>query len=240
MRVNSALSSLSICDRGGKAFEEEALKLGLPYHLASKNYFADCAPETVFVFSFNFDAQMRPRYYHKRHGWELIFEPRGTTIVDLLTLDAAEFERQIRATSGLTDADREHILTVSRHIRSDYISRRPGTEEKLAAIRDMIERIPIGSRLVLLLDDPRIRSADNELAHQEYIAALNRSIASIAAEYPYVGLVDFANAIDDPEQIQVGGNHYDRVVYFTAANMILKALRQLPPRAQAEELLLAV
>jgi len=52
MRVDSAIASLSICDRRGALFEEEALRLGLPYELAAKDYFADCPPGAAFVFSF--------------------------------------------------------------------------------------------------------------------------------------------------------------------------------------------
>jgi len=184
----------------------------------------------------SFDAQLRPRYYHKRHGWELIFEPRGTSIVDLSTLDEATFAATIGGAKVLSDLDRQHIFAVEKCIRADYTSRRPTNEQKLSAIQEVIERIPIGSKMIILTDHPCARSDTGEPAFQEHIAKLNREIAAIARDYPYVGLADFAQAIDDPKQIQVGGNHYDRVVYFQMAQMILARLRTLPAKEESGKL----
>jgi FkbH-like protein len=239
MRVNSALASLSICDRRGALFEKEALELGIPYDLAAKDYFANCPPGTVFIFSFNFDAQARPRYYHKRHGWELIFEPRGTSIVDLFRLDHAAFAEAIRESKALSDTDRKHALAVEGRMRADYTSWIPTEQQRLSAIREVIERVPFGSKMIILSDYHSVRSASGELVRQEHIETLNREIAAIASDYPYVGLIDFAQAIDNPTQIQVGGNHYDRIVYFRMAQLIIAELRNLPTKEEVARLKLA-
>ncbi len=52
--------------------------------------------------------------------------------------------------------------------------------------------------------------------------------------YPYVALVPFSECIDSDEQVQIGGNHYDRIVYLRAAERIVAALKGMTGRVARE------
>jgi hypothetical protein len=51
---------------------------------------------------------------------------------------------------------------------------------------------------------------------------------------PFVAIVGFDSFIMNEDEIQMGGNHYDRMVYFRVADEIVKRVRSLPAKNTGE------
>jgi hypothetical protein len=84
--------------------------------------------------------------------------------------------------------------------------------------------------LIFLQDDIRTRAGDGEIKTLDYLSEFNEMVRNLASDFSYVGTTSFTNAIHDESEIQVGGNHYNRLVYFRAAQDVLKIAARLTPK----------
>jgi hypothetical protein len=230
LHVNSVSFLVSAAQRCHEEFAQEARAMNLPFNLMAFNYFADAPQGTIFVLNNSLDApRWYPRYYHKEHGWEVICEPHGTWNIDL-TLDTDE-EILSKKSDAVRSEAIPHLLKVAAHMRKNY---RRGFRSDNAALcrqmKELIEKVPAGSKLIFLQDDIRTRAGDGEIKTLDYLSEFNEMVRNLASDFSYVGTTSFTNAIHDESEIQVGGNHYNRLVYFRAAQDVLKIAARLTPK----------
>jgi FkbH-like protein len=229
VRINSAVLALSAFARSRDEFADEALALGLPVDLMAGDYFADAPDGTVFIFSSGLDSGNGFRYRHRRRGWEICVHP-ASCVMDFNAVSDDELRDTLR--SRLGDEALEHNARVAQHIRANYETIHwLSDDESAAKMRTLIEHTPDGSKLVFLLDHDWMRSPrDGVLRHAPFVTQYNALVRSIAKQYPYVATVSFTDVIDSEDQVQVGGNHYDRLVYVKTGGLVVDAIRHLPPK----------
>jgi len=96
-------------------------------------------------------------------------------------------------------------------------------------MRDFFDRIPTGSKVILILDDDRVRERDG-VRPASWVRHYSSLIRSVVAQYSFAATASFTDSICSEEEIQQGGNHYDRMVYYRMAENILSAIRAVPAK----------
>jgi hypothetical protein len=223
VRVNGSSLLLSASDRRGPLFEQEASRLGIPYPMLVSNFFSETPKGTLFVFGGQLDIDNSFRYRHKLHGWEIFVEAHGLWNVNLVTTPAEEIERFIE-TLDFDTTVKNRIRHLGNHIRENYeniVFR--GDTSLVDLMHELFARVPIGSKLILLLDHQRVRDSDGNVMNSTCVQDYADRIRSIAMPFPFVGVVSFDNAVENDDDIRIGGNHYDRMVYYRMAQCIVRA-----------------
>lgn len=234
--LNSCALAVSTFDRTESEFSEEAKALGVPADVLAGDYFADAPPGTAIIFSGALDggrfSDYQPYYQHAHHGWELSFELAKCW--DVTTLPEGAFERLLEERKGYDEGARLHLTEVTRHMRRNYRTAPPMSDERRAAtLRALLEHVPVGAKLILLLDHDRQRvqgivQPDPRTAHY------NELVRSIVREYPYAQAVCFSDFVDGDEQVLEGGNHYHRVVYLKLAERLAESIERLPRKRASD------
>lgn len=232
IRLNSCFLLLSAVDHTGNAFDEEMALLGIPAPLMGTGYFRDAPEGTVFVFSGSIDAfGGAHRVRHRLHGWE-IHATSGDS-ADFISSSDEDISRLI--TKAKSETARRQLEFATRHIRENYET--VGGDWRCAlqaAMEELVQRVPDGCKLVFLLDDERRRSKTAGLRIKRERIRYNEWVRSFVEPFPFVGVAAFADAIRNEDEILHGGNHYDRMVYWRAAETIVEVARQLAPRKNGE------
>ena len=158
--INSCALAVSAFDRTESEFSEEAKALGVPADFLAGDYFADAPPGTAIVFSGALDggrfSDQHQNYQHAHHGWELAFDLAKCW--DVTTLSEGAFERLVEEQEGYDERTRLHFTEVARHVRRNYRTVRPMSDGRRAAtLRALLEHVPVGAKLILLLDHDRQR-----------------------------------------------------------------------------------
>ena len=232
VRINGAALALSLFDRNSAEFADESEALHLPFDLMARDFFAGAAFGTVFIFSCGLDARGRFRYRHRKRGWEIVLEPMGCPALDFNTGAEEKLLEQLESSQHKDTAHFDNLVNAARHIRANYDTVASITDEqKEAALRALIHRVPVDSKFIILLDHDRVRGEDGILRTAHYVTQYNSLVISVAKDYPFVATVSFTDAIDSEDQIQAGGNHYDRVVYLRIAERLVEAVRKLSSKA---------
>jgi FkbH-like protein len=228
--TNATPLLLSACGRHGPALACEAEALGIPYDLLVSDYFAAVPPGTAFVFAGGSDGYKRIRYRHRRHGWEIRADPEGLQRFNVFEHTGAELEAKLDQFVR-PGVHREQAGRFARHVKAQYDPVAGETEADVEThTRALLDRIPPGSKLVLILDSPRIRVRGDALHIWAPRRAYNLQIARLLANCPFAAALGFDDCIHAEEEIFQGGNHFDRKVYFRMAEAILDALRGLRPK----------
>ncbi len=228
-RVNGSSLLLSAADRSGPEFEKEAAALGVPHPMLVTDYFRNSPRGTAFVFGGQMDSGAY-RYRHKVHGWEIFIEPHGLSGLNLATASIDEINHQIENLEFSEEAKKE-IASVAKHVHENYESITFRSEEVLPGyMHEIFARIPEDSKLVIVLDHERVRDMDGSVRDATWMKAYPPLIRSIAEPFPFVGVVSFGDHVQSDDEIHVGGNHYDRMVYYRLAEAIVSKLRSLQPK----------
>jgi hypothetical protein len=235
VRVNSAEIALSVFDRRPDDFAAEAVALSLPIELAARDYFDAVSFGAAFVFSCGFDARSAPRYRHRTQGWLVALEILGDPAFNLATASAEEVAARLSGRPPHILAQKARIEAVAAHLRQNYSTEPLDAGRRAGALRALIDRVPLGSSLVLVLDHDQVRGDDGVLRDARFVTDYNRTARSIAGEASWTATVCFSDAIEREDEIQVGGNHYERMVYFRLTQAIIAALRTTPARAHQAE-----
>lgn len=232
--LNSCALAVSAFDRTESEFAEEAKALGVPADVLAGNYFAGAPPGTAIIFSGALDAdRFSVLYYkHELHDWELAFELAGCW--DVTALSEGEFASLVEQRAGLDETTRLHLTEVAQHVRRNYRAAPPMSDGRRAAtLRALLEHVPVGAKFILLLDHDRRREGgvihtDPRTTHYNDLAR------SIVCDHPYAQTVCFSDFVDDDEQVQDGGNHYDRVVYLKLAEQVAEVIERLPRKRESD------
>jgi FkbH-like protein len=232
VRVNGASLLLSACDRAGPAFMQEAAALRIPYEMLVSRYFQDPPEGTVFVFGGQYDCPGPHRYRHRIHGWEIKIEPQGLGNLDVVKMSDDELARKLDEIKA-TPSNKDEISAVAWHIHSHYESiPHPNEDELSNSMRALFDRVPTGSKLVIILDDERYRGNEGNLKHAAWVKKYSERIRKFSAAYHFVAIASFTDCIENEDEIFVGGNHYDRKVYFRMAQYISSKILCLPVKQE--------
>lgn len=233
VRINSAVLALELTGRDPAGFAAEAALLGLPEHMNAVDIFGDVPPGTAYVFNCTFDSSRIPLYRHRTRGWVLHAEPQTFSWMQLNVVPEARLVETMAEHPHLTAEQQDQLLRVRRHIAENYVNIRPVSEAGYAdAMRGLIDRVPNGSRFIIALDHDEVCTHDKQVVRLPQITRYAAIMREVAAEYPYVGVVSFADVLQGPHEIQKGGgNHYDRHVYLRFAERVIEVLRRLPARS---------
>jgi FkbH-like protein len=234
MLLNSCALAVSAFARTESEFSEEAKALGVPADVLAGDYFADAPPGTAIVFSGGLDAdRFSVLYYqHARRGWELAFELAGCW--DVTALPEGAFERLVAEREGCDERTRLHLSEVARHMRRNYRTAAPMSDgRRAAALRALLEHVPVGAKFIVLLDHHRRREG-GVIQSDPRTTHYNELVKSIVREYPYAHVVCFSDFVDDDEQVQDGGNHYHRVVYLKLAQRLAESIERLPRKREPD------
>ena len=229
VRINSGALLLSACKHTGPEFEREMASFGIPFSLLGSDFF-DAPAGTVFIFSGAYDAEAgQYRYRHRVHGWDVKIEVNGLPL-NFVSVD----EEQIRELENMnfTPEAKRQVQFVARHIRNNYESVEGVSGAALDDImRDFLDRIPNGCKLIVLLDDDRVRTQDNKLIKAPWTTKYNDRMKMIVESCPFASAVSLGDFIQNDEEIQRGGNHYERMVYCRAADKIIEIVRKLSAKS---------
>jgi FkbH-like protein len=237
VRINSAPLALSMFDRNPQEFHKEAEALGLPLDLTSRDFLSGARTGAAFIFNCGRDAGAGYWYRHKKNGWQIMLEVMASPDIDLHATSEEELRSRLEAQRRFTSEYLHQIYSTAKHIRTCYERVSDLSDaHRLANMRELIERIPGGSKLVILLDHDVTRASDGTLISATFVSRYNALMSSVAKEYPYVATVSFSDAIENDSQIQIGGNHYDRLVYLNMTRCILDAIRRVSTKAQTAAL----
>ena len=204
--------------------------LGFSSPLMGTRYFQDVPEGTIFVF----DGGMDPfkgirRVRHRLHGWEIHVTCRGGS--EIMASSEEEIARTLRGAKS--DDERRQLELVTRHIRENYEVVEEEKADSLArAMKKLVNRVPQGSKLIILLDDERRRTPRGEIRIKRERARYNEWVRTFAERIPFVGVVSFADVIEDEDEILEGGNHYARLVYWRASEKIVEVARELKPNTR--------
>jgi hypothetical protein len=231
VRINSAPLALSMFDRSPAVFAAEAESLGMPLELAARDFFADAPTGTAFVLSCGFDAGDSRRMRHKQHGWQVAVEINGDPQFNLVRASADEVAVLLEQRPHLRPPQKERISRIAAHLREHY-SYHVGMSESMRRyyLQSLIDRVPEGSRLILVLDHDEIRHPDGIIRPAKFVRDYNTFVRDAVRSASYVAAVAFSDAITSHGDIQKGGNHYERMVYLRVAQAIVSKLQELPAR----------
>jgi FkbH-like protein len=228
-RIDSAPVALSTFNRSAAEFAAEAKALGLPAEVSAADYMAAAPPGTAFIFNFGLDAGRATRYRHRAHGWQVVLHPGANQHIDLTTATDAELQLlPVRDAANGT----AHLMRIALHLRTHYESvGRLTHAERARDTRALIERVPPSCRLVILLNHAEVRGKDDLVRQAPAVAKHNQAMVELARDYEWVATASFSDVIHDPSEIQVGGNHYERIVILRMAQLLAETIRNLPGRA---------
>ena len=237
VRVNGARLAASAFERSPAAFSDEAAALGIPLDLTARDFMADAPEGTAFVLNFGFDALGGYFYRHKTQGWEILLEPMTLPAVNLH--DKSDEELTVLLNNKGLPAHRiEAVLSVAAHIRDNYDRVRfESDDQRHAAIIRLIEKIPYGCKAILLLNHDRVRFDDGNIYAATNITRYNDTIKEVTCRFPFTTTVSFGQFISSDDQIKLGGNHYDRSVFYQTSAKIVETIRTLPTRKNADDII---
>lgn len=234
-RTEDSTTLLEICDRDRDMFSAEADALGLAIDLEAVNFLASVDTPTLFVFNLSADAHWSPKIRHKTKGWRLVLGPRfGSQLMGANFVDLPEDQlvSLLSANSAYTEEQRQHIIKVASHIRENYELAPPLSDaEKLANAREIIRRVPVGSKLIFAVnhDKWRPRYPSDEVWGSPAITKYAASMRKLAAEYPYVRVVSYSQVITTLDDMRDGW-HYSRETYLKFSQLLVETAKSLAPR----------
>jgi FkbH-like protein len=234
-RLNGISLLLSAVDSESSDFDAEMARLKLPSNLMKSGLFNEANGSVVLVVSVALDShRTSPRYRHKANGWIIRTEINGLTMTNLVKTDAHALRQEIESSHHNTEA-KAAFLPIVDHLRANYESvDGPDDIEFQCLCMSLTERMVQGAKLVVLLDAERYRHADQKVKPAPWMTRFNNMVRRVFEDIPFVAIVGFDSFISDEEEIQMGGNHYDRMVYFRVAEEIVKKVRNMPAKTSEE------
>jgi hypothetical protein len=224
LRVNSPAFVLTGRRAGREAVAAEAAALGLPAELLPTDYLVDAPRNTLFLFNGALDRADAPSRFRRRSdGWEFAASPLGRTLTDL---DGAADAPPAPIQAGQGDLARIRERTDTLYDRVG-----PTTDaERIAAMRELIEAIPSGGRLIVLLYHDRTRDKGGPVVPQPQVGRYNAAMQKLVDHAPYARFLSFSEVVKDDAEVLPGANHYARMVYARMAALIRRTARSMPAR----------
>lgn len=232
VRFNSAVIFENMCQRTEEEFEAEAKLLGLPLDLSAGDIITKSAYGSAIVFNLSRDCGPHKCYRHKTHGWMLWVEP-GMAALNLVETSEDEllnFLNEHASATFLASIEKDHVLSVARHLRENYEVIIVPESERIQMARDLINRVPSGSKFIIALDHDEVRNRHLEIVKHPHITRYTEKMRKLVSEFSYAEVVSFSDVLTGHDELQVGGNHYNRPVYLKFSEKLVKVLQSLSPR----------
>lgn len=237
-RLNGLDLVHSYTERLGPGFEDEAALLGMPQNLGAFDLFGNAPEGTVLVVNCSRDMSIGiSQFRHKEHQWVVTVTAAARPNLNLVSTDWAEVQAQLDDAFRADPEARKGVEAVAVHLRDAYaFEQKPFSINAVeAGIRRLIDRVQPGCRIVFVVDHHVVRDLAGRLRTLPGLPQARERVRAIAAEFPFVGVVSFTDAIASDDEIQQGGNHYDRPVYVRAAEALSTCIAGLRPRSPASE-----
>ena len=106
-------------------------------------------------------------------------------------------------------------------------------------VRQIIESIPAGSKFIIAVDHDEATISDPSAPGGVVILPLPmrtdwlKLMRELAAPYLYCGVLSYTEALNCREDIEGGGNHYARVVYYRFAKRVVELAGTLEVKPNA-------
>jgi len=176
----------------------------------------------MFVFSGGMDANSNHRYKHREFGWEISIEINGRGYLNFINSPREEIDTIIQAMPN--DVEKARFISVLEHVRNNYEVVVHDDSYIKSQMLELFDVIPARSKLVIILDAECVRLHDGTIKDAPWVTNYNRMIKSILSFGSNVFLVSFGDFIQNENEIHVGGNHYDRMVYARLSRAICEAV----------------
>jgi len=231
VRVNGSSLLLSACDRATPEFAREVAILDLPYSLMTNRFF-DAPPDgALFVLGAQLDNPRSGRLRHRRRGWEIVLDPHGLEEFDWMGASEADLAERIASRDFSPEAEMS-VQATTRHLRANYEQIAFDTERDLPACLERIfDRLSLGSRVILMTDHSRVRLERDRVVPATWTELYRRIVGEVAARHDFVSVASFEDHVRDDDEICMGGNHYNRMVYYRMAEAIVAAARAIPGKS---------
>jgi hypothetical protein len=129
-----------------------------------------------------------------------------------------------------TDAQRADLHEVGPYAIANFETDSLSYARLMELTRELVERAPIGSRIIFVTDHKQAREDDGSLTPLVQIDKLAGRYREMALDYPFVETASFDEVIRSDEEIQIGGNHYNREVYLRLAELLAARASTMPRR----------
>jgi hypothetical protein len=228
VHFDSAVYVLDTCNRDVELFSREAEVLGLPIELMAQDIIADRSHGCAYIFNFSKDCFPQRSYQHKVHGWKFWIDPASIGFFNFVETSDEELVKCVNDRVPLDT--REHILRAARHIKENYDVLIVDEAERIRHIRELIERIPSGSKFIIAMNHDEIRDDELNIVPLTFMTRYTGMIRELADEYSYVGVASFSEAVRCHDEIHPGANHYSRPVFLRFAERVVEVLGDLSPK----------
>ncbi len=230
---DSAMFMADICRRDIEMYRPEAAILGLPLHMTANDFIGNAPPGTAFILNFSRDAASIKVYQHKIHKWRFWVEPSTTGELNLVEASEEALVARLdeRARESTSAGMNEQLIRAARHLRENYDSVVFDEAERVRSIHWIIDRMPPGCKLIMTTYHDEMRLKNREIRPLPYMTRFTQLLREIAAAYPFVGVVSFAEAVTNHDELLPGGNHYSRPVFVRFIQRVLEVLGGLGAKA---------
>jgi FkbH-like protein len=229
-RVNSALLMLSANARHTPEFAAECAALGVPAAMLTSDLLAPSGETLCLVLGFQLDNGNVKFYRHKTHNWLLHIEPHGVG-VDLVSTSEEKLIEIIKSRHYSPEAT-ERVITTAFHIHRNYTALVFDQNfDTVSVTRAFLKHVPDGARVVMITDHDRVRVDENKVIGAPWAVEYRKLLETAIADLPHVAIQRFSDCISGDEEINIGGNHYNRLVYQRMGEQIVEKLKRLPGKA---------
>ena len=85
--------------------------------------------------------------------------------------------------------------------------------------------------MILMTDHSRVRLERDWVVPATWTELYRRIVGEVAARHDFVSVASFEDHVRDDDEICMGGNHYNRMVYYRMAEAIVAAARAIPGKS---------
>jgi len=230
VRMESVVHALSLCRNDPVEVAAVAAALDLPMDMVANDILGEAAPGTLFVFNFGLDAHWVPYARHKANGMTLDILPRHKSDGNFLVLSEQDLTEYLDSAGEHYNLEqRQHVLSSAAYVRENFeYVLPPEDSERVAMIRQLIERIPDGSKFIIAVEHDEAAVPDPDFPGRTTILPLPtrtnwaRLMREVAAYYTYCGVLTYSEVLSGREDIVGQGNHYARAVYLRFAQRVVE------------------
>ena len=204
----------------------ELAKLGFNEYPGSRIFEAKGQPIVVFAHR---DFVSRPMLYRHRHEDFVVCLALPDYPGDLVLADFADVAAHVHAREPVRERA-EALLERLAHLRAAYTPLNASGPELgplvRRCLRGLLDEAPSDSVVMPVLMHPEAKGADGKLWPFRQMSDSRRAMTEALGDDPRVQFLDASACIQSPNEI-VDWFHYDRVVYYRMAKIVIDRCRAL-------------
>lgn len=189
-------------------------------------FLAPATPGTVLIHSAWSDHYQR-LYHHRLTGLAVPVDIGG--LIGDLTQPTPEQAAALAKERGFAEADIAGLLPALDRLRADFTHAGDiPVEEALSSLAKLFAAVPDGATLFHILAHEKCLW-EGRASPREAVAAFNRRVRALAADFPAVRIVDINDCVHADAEMQMQFDHFDRIVYFRLFERIMAQLAEARP-----------